>query len=108
MQPYPAEIEAQMQRYYQSLSEMDETIKWTNLKRHEIAALLQDEGIEVSVTVVDQLLEKYNFRKRKAVKTLATGESEHRNEQFETIDRLKQAYQAAGNPVMSMDTKKEN
>lgn len=192
MQPYPAEIEAQMQRYYQSLSEkdrrryaaieavklgyggqryirrlfgchhqtlalgmaeledeaalagdrirqvgggrksafetiagldeaflrvleqhtagspMDETIKWTNLKRHEIAGLLQEEGIEVSVTVVDQLLEKHNFRQRKAVKTLATGESEHRNEQFETIEQLKQTYQAAGNPVMSMDTKKEN
>lgn len=89
-------------------SPMDETIKWTNLKRHEIAALLQEEGIEVSVTVVDQLLKKHNFRKRKAVKILATGESEHRNEQFETIDRLKQAYQAAGNPVLSMDTKKEN
>jgi len=41
------------------------------------------------------------------VKTLATGKSEHRNEQFETIERLKQSYQAAGNPVMSMDTKRE-
>lgn len=89
-------------------SPMDETVKWTNLKRHEIAALLKEEGIEVSVTVVDQLLEKHNFRKRKAVKTLATGGSEHRNEQFETIERLKQTYQAAGNPVMSMDTKKGN
>lgn len=89
-------------------SPMDETVKWTNLKRHEIAALLKEEGIEVSVTVVDQLLEKHNFRKRKALKTLATGESKHRNEQFETIERLKQTYQAAGNPVMSMDTKKEN
>lgn len=89
-------------------SPMDETVKWTNLKRHEIAALLKEDGIDVSVTVVDQLLEKHNFRKRKAVKTLATGTSEHRNEQFETIERLKQTYQAAGNPVMSMDTKKEN
>lgn len=89
-------------------SPMDETVKWTNLKRHEIAALLKEEGIDVSVTVVDQLLEKHNFRKRKAVKTLATGTSAHRNEQFETIERLKQTYQAAGNPVMSMDTKKEN
>lgn len=89
-------------------SPMDETIKWTNLKRHEIAALLQDEGIKVSVTVVDQLLKKHNFRKRKAVKILATGKSKHRNEQFETIERLKQAYQGAGNPVLSMDTKKEN
>ncbi|MBF2046727.1 MAG: hypothetical protein IGS54_05050 [Elainella sp. C42_A2020_010] len=70
--------------------------------------LLKDEGLEVSVTVVDQLLEKHNFRKRKAVKTLATGESEHRNEQFETIEQLQGTYQTAGNPVMSLDTNKEN
>jgi Rhodopirellula transposase DDE domain len=89
-------------------SPMDKTLKWTNLKRHEIAELLKGEGIEVSVTVVDQLLDKYNFRKRKAVKTLATGKSKHRNEQFETIERLKEAYQAAGSPLMSMDTEKEN
>ena len=93
---------------YTAGSPMDETIKWTNLKRHEIAALLQEEGIEVSVTVVDQLLEKHNFRKRKAVKVLATGKSEHRNEQFERIEQWKQTYQAAGNPIISMDTKKEN
>jgi hypothetical protein len=93
---------------YTAGSPMDATVKWTNLKRHEIAALLQEEGIEVSVTVVDQLLEKHHFRKRKAVKTLATGASEHHNEQFETIARLKETDQAAGNPVMSMDTKKEN
>lgn len=89
-------------------SPMDEMLKWTNLKRHEIAALLKQEGIDVSVTVVDQLLEKHNFRKRKAVKTLATGASEQRNEQFEMIEQLQQRYQAAGNPVMSMDTKKKN
>jgi hypothetical protein len=89
-------------------SPMDETLKWTNLKRHEIAELLKEEGIEVSVTVVDQLLEKHNFRKRKAAKTLATGKSEYRNEQFETIDHLRQTYQTAGNPIVSMDTKKEN
>jgi hypothetical protein len=89
-------------------SPMDETVKWTNLKRHELAALLGKEGIAVSVTVVDQLLEKHNFRKRKAVKNLSAGESEQRNEQFEKIESLKQAYTAAGNPIMSMDTKKEN
>ncbi len=89
-------------------SPMDETLKWTNLKRHEIASLLQQEGITVSVTVVDQLLKKHNFRKRKAVKALSTGSSEQRNEQFETIERLQYAYQSAGNPVISMDTKKEN
>jgi hypothetical protein len=89
-------------------SPMDETVKWTNLTRQEIAELLKSEGIEVSVTVVDQLLEKHHYRKRKAQKRLASGTHPQRNEQFENIERLKQAYQAAGNPVLSMDTKKEN
>jgi hypothetical protein len=69
--------------------------------------LLEHEGIEVSVTVVDQLLKKHNFPKPKAVKTLATGESEHRNQQFEAIDQLQQSDQGPGNAVMSMDTKKK-
>jgi hypothetical protein len=89
-------------------SPMDETVKWTNLTRQELAELLQSEGIAVSVTVVDQLLEKHHYRKRKAQKRLATGTHAQRNEQFENIERLKAAYQTAGNPVLSMDTKKEN
>lgn len=89
-------------------SPMDETIKWTNLTRQEIARLLKAEGISVSVTVVDQLLKKHNYRKRKAQKRLATGAHPQRNEQFENIDRLKSTYQAVGNPVLSMDTKKKS
>lgn len=87
---------------------MDETVKWTNLNRRELAELLATEGICVSVTVVDQLLEKHHYHKRKAQKRLATGEHLQRNEQFETTERLKAAYQSVGNPVLSMDTKKEN
>lgn len=89
-------------------SPTEETIKWTNLTRQEIAALLEGEGITVSVTVVDQLLEKHNYRKRKAQKRLATGAHPQRNEQFENIERLRSSYQTAGNPVLSMDTKKGN
>jgi len=89
-------------------SPMDETVKWTNLTRQELAQLLSAQGIGVSVTVVDQLLEKHNYRKRKAQKRLATGTHSQRNEQFENIEHLKTQYQAVGNPVLSMDTKKEN
>ena len=87
---------------------MDETVKWTNLTRQEIALLLKGEGITVSVTVVDQLLERYNYRKRKAQKRLSTGEHPQRNQQFENIEQIKVSYQAALNPVLSMDTKKKN
>lgn len=87
-------------------SPMDETLKWTNLTRQQIADLLKQAGIEVSVTVVDQLLSKHHFRKRQAFKTQATGESAHRNEQFEKIEQLVEQYQHTGEPVSSMDTKK--
>ncbi|MBD0304151.1 MAG: hypothetical protein ICV85_18910 [Tolypothrix sp. T3-bin4] len=89
-------------------SPMDEDIKWTNLTRQQIADFLAEKRISVSVTVVDQLLLKHKFRKRKAVKTTACGSSEHRNEQFENIESLKQEYFSVGNPVISMDSKKKS
>lgn len=87
---------------------MDEEIRWTHLTRQEIADLLwSEEDIRVSVTVIDQLLKKQKLRRRQAVKTKATGNNPLRNEQFEKINQLIDDYQKAGNPVMSVDTKKK-
>jgi len=80
-------------------SQMDGRIKWTNLSRPKIAELLAAEGISVSVTVVDQLLSKHNYRRRNARKTLATGRHPGRDEQFKNIEALRQTYEATGNPV---------
>jgi len=88
-------------------SPMDETIKWTNLTREDIAACLQKEGFTVSVTVVDQLLVKHNFRRRQAFKAAAGQQVAQRDEQFQNIASLKQQYHEQGNPVMSMDVKKK-
>jgi hypothetical protein len=70
-------------------SPMNETIKWTNLIRQEIARLLRTEGISVSVTVVDQLLKKHNYRKRKAQKRLAIAAPQPQ-EQGEPKDQRKE------------------
>lgn len=88
-------------------SPMNERVKWSYLSRQEIADAVTAAGYPISVTVVDQLLKKHNFRKRQAQKKLAGGTSEQRDEQFKTIARLKAGYQAAGNPVISMDSKKK-
>ncbi len=86
---------------------MDEEIRWTHLTRQQIADLLwSEEDIKVSVTVIDQLLDKQKFRRRQAFKTQATGNNPLRNQQFEKINQLIDDYQKAGNPVMSVDTKK--
>ena len=90
-------------------SPMTDQVKWTHLTRGEISALLeQQEGIKVSVTVVDQLLAKHHYRRRKASKRRSSGHHAQRNEQFEKIAKLRDEYEASENPLMSMDTKKRN
>jgi len=90
-------------------SPMDETIKWTNLSRPEISANLTKKGYKVSVTVVDQLLEKHHFRPRQAFKVEAGKKNiPYRDEQFKNIGQLKQGYTEKGLPVLSMDVKKKN
>lgn len=48
---------------------MVEGVRWTNLSQPEIAQRLQSQhGIEVSVTVVEQLLQRHQLSRRKAQK----------------------------------------
>ncbi|MBC8448593.1 MAG: ISAzo13 family transposase [Chloroflexi bacterium] len=87
---------------------MDERVRWTDLTWKEIAtALREDHGIQVSTGVVRQLLKKHDYRRRKAQKRQTMKQVPHRNEQFETIARLIAAYEAAGNPIVSLDAKKK-
>jgi len=84
-------------------SPMDETIKWTNLSRPAITERLKEQGFSVSVTIVDQLLEKHNFRPRQAFKAEAgKANIPYRDDQFKNIERLKDEYTTLGNPVLSM------
>ena len=87
---------------------MDEKVRWTDLLQGEIVeALREDHGIRVSKWVVRQLLKKHNYRRRKAQKRRTMKQVANRNAQFEKIARLIAEYQAVGNPVTSMDTKKK-
>ena len=87
---------------------MDETVRWTDLSVKEIGQLLRnDHEMNVSKAVVRQLLKKHNYRRRKAQKKQTMKRVANRNEQFETLQRLKAKYEAAGNPIVSMDTKKK-
>lgn len=86
---------------------MDEKVKWTNLSVKQIEEGLREKGIRVSRNIVRKLLKKHDYAKRKALKKKATGSSENRNEQFEIIAKLRAEFEKAGNPVISVDTKKK-
>lgn len=82
-------------------------VKWTNLSRRQIARRLTDLGTPVSKNIVARLLFNEGFRRRKPQKKRTMGQHADRNAQFEKIAALKQSYLAAGQPVISMDTKKK-
>jgi DNA-binding GntR family transcriptional regulator len=86
---------------------MDERIRWTNLTHQQIVDKLKEEGIEVSKKIVKQLFKKHGYVKRAAQKVIGTGTCKYRNEQFEIIAGLRIEYQEAGNPIISIDTKKK-
>jgi hypothetical protein len=86
---------------------MDEKVKWTNLTKADIAAELAKNGFKVSRNIVKKLLKNHDYVKRKPLKKKAAGGHVNRNAQFERIAELRMSYEAEGNPVISVDTKKK-
>lgn len=86
---------------------MDEKVKWTNLTKADIAAELAKKGFKVSRNIVKKLLKNHDYVKRKPLKKKAAGGHVNRNAQFERIAELRSSYEAEGNPVISVDTKKK-
>lgn len=83
-------------------------VKWTDLTRRQISQGLADRGTPAGRRVVKQLLKRHGYVKRKAQKSRMMGRRHpDRNAQFQNIARLKQEFLEAGNPVMSVDTKKK-
>jgi hypothetical protein len=86
---------------------MRDGVLWTNLSLRRIAADLAQRGFRVSVPVVVQLLVKHRMGRRKALKKRSFKQHPDSDRQFLKIARLRAEYEAAGNPVFSIDTKKK-
>ena len=86
---------------------MREGVLWTNLSHCEISRRLREMGTPASRRTVRKLLRKHGLGQRKARKKKSMGAHPDRNAQFENIAHLKAAYLAAGEPVISIDTKKK-
>jgi hypothetical protein len=82
-------------------------IRWTNLRQPEIARRMGEAGMPVSCRIVRQLLKQQGFVRRQSQKKKSFKQHPDRNPQFQNITALKTKYLAAGQPVLSMDTKKK-
>lgn len=89
-------------------SPVDESRLWTNRSPRDIAAEMAIKGFEVGPDTVRTILtENLRLSLRQAVKDEATCRFPQRDEQFEHIGRLRNAFRRAGCPVLSIDTKQK-
>ena len=87
----------------------DKVLSWTTLSLKDIQRLLFDKyEIKVSYRTVGDLLEKLGYSKQANQKMLQVGTpNPNRNEQFEYINDKVKLFTDAGDPVISVDTKKK-
>lgn len=94
-------------RPYTAGDPMREGVLWTNLSLRRLATKLATRGFRVSVKVVTQLLEKHHLGRRQALKKRSLKHHPQQDRQFEIIAQYRSLYENAGNPILSIDTKKK-
>ncbi len=80
---------------------------WTNLSLRELSRRLLALGTPASRRTIRRLLRQLKVGRRTARKKKTMGHHKDRNAQFENIAQLRREYQTAGDPVISIDTKKK-
>lgn len=86
---------------------MNDDIRWTYLTHQEIVEKLAEKEICISPPTVADLLKLHGFKKRKMSQCKTIKDVENRDEQFINIERLRNIYTQAGEPVVSVDSKKK-
>src|SRR5829696_5057952 len=82
-------------------------LRWTCKSLTKLAAALREQGHQVSHETVRQLLLQLDYSLQATCKTREGSDHPDRNAQFEQINAQAQRFQAAGQPVISVDTKKK-
>jgi Rhodopirellula transposase DDE domain len=82
-------------------------VLWTNLSLRALSRRLVALGTPASRRTIRRLLRKRKLGRRTARKKKTMGHHPDRNAQCENIARLRRAYEAAGDAVIAIDTKKK-
>jgi hypothetical protein len=81
--------------------------KWLNCRLVAIQARLDEQDHAVSPPVISRLLKRHDYRLRANVKQRAGKQHPDRDRQFEYIREQRAHHAAAGQPTLSVDTKKK-
>ena len=86
---------------------MRQDMVWTDLTPQEISTRLREHAVCAGPRIVRRILDGLGVARRQMLKVLPGGDSPHRDAQFRQLAHLIQEFLAAGNPVLSIDTKKK-
>ena len=89
------------------LGDPERPLMWVSKSHRKLASALRKMGHKVSANTVRRLLPKLGFSRKANRKTDEGSSHPDRNAQFEHINSKVEAAQAAGQPVISVDTKKK-
>jgi hypothetical protein len=83
--------------------------RWVRCSLRQLCKWLKDEGHPASSTVVSRLLKEmgYSLKANERKQGLSRPNCPERDEQFRYISSQREAFSAAGRPVISVDTKKK-
>ena len=81
--------------------------KWIRTTPQKIAEILNCRGFTISRNTVAAMLLDMDFSLKANRKTVATSSSPDREQQFDIIRDLRESFEASGNPIISVDTKKK-
>jgi hypothetical protein len=82
-------------------------LRWVSKSHDKLATALCGMGHQVSASSIPKLLEQLEYRRHVNRKTKDGSHHPDRDAQFEHINAKAQEFQAAGQPVVSVDTKKK-
>jgi hypothetical protein len=86
---------------------MRHDLVWTDGTPQEIAHALHEQDLSVGPRIVRRILDTLGFARRQIAKVLPGGQTPDRDPQFRHLAHLIQDFQGAGNPILSIDTKKK-
>jgi hypothetical protein len=81
--------------------------RWLNCRLVDIQHQLSKQGYQVHKAVISRILKAHNYRLQANLKCVSRKQVPERDRQFRYIRAQRAAHQAAGHPVISVDTKKK-
>src|SRR5215831_16462547 len=102
-----ATLRAQLEELLEPKGDPESLLKWTSKSVSKLRAALTSQGHTIGETAIRRLLHELGFSLKANKKRIEGQSHADRDAQFQHINGTGKAFQAQGNPVISVDCKKK-